>query len=78
MSTQNLKIELEILKGQRLRKSVKQLKEEVSTLKKVLNQKQAENDQLREQMIALNTTIFSELSCLTQRTHCCPRHTHHI
>ena len=78
VNTEHLKIELEILKLQRLRKSVKQLKSEVSILKQILNQKQAENDQLREQMTALNATIFSELTCLTQRIHCCLGRIHHI
>ena len=64
VNAQNLKIELEVLKRNKLRRSVKQLKSEISTLKQIITQKQSKNDQLREQMATLNTTLFGELACL--------------
>jgi len=78
VKTQNIIIELETLKRQRLRRSFKQIKSEVFTLNQTIVQQQNENAMLREQLATLNTTIFSELACLTQRTHCCLGRIHHL
>ena len=78
VNTQNIKVELETLKRQRLRLSIRQIKAEVSILNETIIQQQTENTMLREQLATLNTTIFSELACLTQRIHCCLWHIHHL
>ena len=78
VNTQNLKIELKTLKRQKLCRSIKQLKSEIFSLKQIVTQKQSENDLLREQMLTLSTTLFGELSCLTQCTHCSLGRIHHI
>jgi len=77
VNTQNIRAELETFKRQQLRRTVKQIKAEVSTLNQIINQQQTENNILREQIATLNITIFSELACLTQRTHCCLGRIHH-
>ena len=71
VNTQNLRVELETLKRQQLRQTVKQLNAEVTTFNQIASQQQTENNMLREHIAALSTTIFSELADLTKRTHCC-------
>ena len=78
VNTQNIRIELEALKRQRLRRLFKQVKAKVFTLNQTIAQQQTENAMLREQLATLNTTIISELACLTQRTHCCLGRIHHL
>jgi len=78
VNTQNIRIELEALKRQRLRRLFKQVKAKVFTLNQTIAQQQTENAMLREQLATLNTTIFSELACLTQHTHCCLWRIHHL
>jgi len=78
INTFNIKLELETLKRQRLRRSLKQAKTEILVLNQALTQQNYENDALKEQMATLSNTIFSELACLTQRTYCCLGKIHHL
>ena len=78
VNTQNLKIELEKLKRCKLGNSLKQLRTEVISLWQVIVQQQAENNILKEQVATLSNTLFSELACLTSRTHCCLSRLHQI
>ena len=71
MNTQNLTIELEKMKRCRLRRSYKQLKSEILSLRQTTTQLQADNDLLREQISTLSSTLFGEIACLTTRVHCC-------
>ena len=50
----------------------------MTTLKEITSQQQTENNTLREQIATLNTTIFSELACLTKRTHFYLGRIHHL
>ena len=78
MNTVNIKLELETLKRQRLRKSLKQSKTEILVLNQALTQQNYKNIALREQMATLSSTVFSEIACLTQRTHICLGRIHHL
>jgi len=78
VNTQNIKLELETIKRQRLRRSLKQAKIEIATLSQLLAQQSQEQAILREQLATLSDTLFSELACLTQRTHCCIGRIHHL
>jgi len=78
VNTQNIRLELETLKRQRLRRSLKQTKTEIITLNQLLIQQTQEQAILREQLATLSDTLFSELACLTQRTHCCIGRIHHL
>ena len=71
INTQNIRLELESLKRQRLRRSLKQAKAEITTLNQMLTQMNHEHVTLKDQFATLSNTLFSELACLTQRTHCC-------
>jgi len=68
VNTHHIKLELETLK---------QAKAEIYVLNQALTQQQNDNITLREQMATLSNIIFSELDCLTQRTHCCLGRIHH-
>ena len=78
VNTQNIKLELEIIKRQRLRRSMKQIKSEIAALSQLLAQQSQEQAILRDQIATLSETIFSELACLTQRTRCCIGRIHHL
>ena len=69
MNTFNIKLEPETLKRQRLRRSLNQSKTEILVLNQALTHQNYENIVLREQMATLPSTVFSEIACLTQRTH---------
>ena len=71
LNTQNLTIEIERMKRRRLRRSFRQLKSEVLSLRHTTIQLQVNNDTLREQISTLSTILFSEIACLTTRVHCC-------
>ena len=71
INTKNIALEIEKMKRRKLRKSVKQLKNEVLIMKQTTTQLRAYNDVLREQLSTLNATLFSEIACLTTRVHCC-------
>jgi len=66
----SIRLELESLKRQRLCRSLKQAKAEIFILNQTLTQQNHENVTLKEQITTLSSTLFSELACLTQRTHC--------
>ena len=78
VNTMNIKLELETIKRQRLRKSLKQSNAEILALKHELTQQNHDNITLREQMVMLSQTVFSEIVCLTQHTHLCLGRIHHM
>ena len=67
MNAFSIKLELETLKRQCLRRSLKQSNSEILALKQALTQQNYDNIALREQMAMLSNTVFSKLACLTQR-----------
>jgi len=67
VNTQSLKIELEKHNRRKLWSSIKT---EVLSLRQIVAQQQTENNILKEQVATLSNTLFSELVCLTARTHC--------
>jgi len=78
VNTQNIKLELETLKRRRLRRSMNQIKNEITTLSQLLAHQSQEQAVLRSQIEILSESIASELACLTQRTHCCIGRIHHL
>ena len=78
VNTHSIRLELESLKRQRLRRSLKQAKAKIIILNQTLTQQNHENATLREQMAMLSSTLFSELACLTKQTHCCLGRIHHL
>ena len=78
VNTQSIKIELETLKRRRLRRSMKQIKNEITALSQLLAHQSQEQAILRNQIATLSENISSELACLTQRIHCCIGRIHHL
>jgi len=78
VNTQNIKLELETLKRRRLRRSMNQIKNEITALSQLLAHQSQEQAILRNQIVTLSESISSELACLTQRTHCCIGRIHHL
>ena len=71
-------LELETLKRRRLRRSMNQIKNEITALSQLLAHQSQEQAILRNQIVTLSESISSELACLTQRTHCCIGRIHHL
>jgi len=78
MNTTNIKLELETLKRRRLHKSLKQANNEILILKNELIQRRQDDIALNEHLALMSQTIFSEIACLTQRTHICLGRMHHM
>ena len=78
VNTQNLKIEVERLKRQKLGRFVRQLKHESFSSRQLITQLQEENNTLKEQIATLNNTMSSEIARVTVLTHCCLGRLHHI
>jgi len=78
VNTQNIKLELETLKRRRLRRSMNQIKNEITALSQLLAHQSQKQVVLRSQIEILSESINSELACLTQRTHCCIGRIHHL
>jgi len=78
VNTMNIKLELETIKRRRLRKSLKQANDEILVLKNELIRRNQDNIALNEHLALMSQTVFSEIACLTQRTHICLGRIHHI
>ena len=78
VNTQNIKLELETLKRRWLRRSMNQIKNEITALSQLLAHQSQEQAVLRSQIETFSESIASELACLTQRTHCCIGRIHHL
>ena len=78
VNTQNIKLELETLKRRRLRRSLNQVKNDITSLSQLLAYQSQEQAVLRSQIEILSESINRELACLTQRTHCCIGRIHHL
>ena len=78
VNTQSLRIELEKLKRQKLGDTVRRLKSDLLSLRQTVEQIQAENKIIREQLSALSNTFFSEMACMSVRVHCCLRRFHQV
>jgi len=77
-NTVNIKLELEKIKRRRLRKSLRQANDEILALKNELIRCNQDNIALNEHLASMSQTIFSEIACLTQRTHICLGRIHHM
>jgi len=78
VNTINIKLELETIKKRRLRKSLKQSNAEILALKNELTRRNQDNITLNEQIAMMSQTVFSEIACLTQRTHICLGRIHYM
>ena len=78
VNTQNLKIELEWLKRRKLGSTVRRLKSDLLSLRQTVEQVQAENNMMREQIAALSNTFFSKTTFMIVRTHCCLNRLHQV
>ena len=78
VNTQNIKLEVETLKRRRLRRSLNQVKNDITSLSQLLAYQTQEQAVLRNEIEILSASINSELACLTQRTHCCMGRIHHL
>ena len=78
VNTMNIKLELETIKRQRLRKSLRQSNAEILAIKHELTQRNQDNITVNEQIVMMSQTVFSEIACLTQRTHLCLGRIHHM
>ena len=70
VNTQNLKIELGRLKRRKLGSTVWQLKGDLLSLRQTVEQVQAENNLMKEQIATLSNAFF--------RTHCCLSRLHQV
>ena len=78
VNTQNIKLEVETLKRRRLRRSLNQVKNDITSLSQLLAYQTQEQAALRNEIEILSASINSELACLMQRTHCCIGRIHHL
>jgi len=78
VNTQNLKIELEKLKRQKLGATIRRLKSDLLSLHQTVEQVQIDNKIIKEQLSALSNTMFSEMACMSARTHCCLSRLHQL
>jgi len=78
VNTMNIKLELETIKRQRLRKSLRQSNAEILAIKHELTQRNQDNITVNEQIVMMSQTVFREIACLTQCTHLCLGRIHHM
>ena len=78
MNTQNLKVEVEKLKRQRLRTTLKHMRREDISTQRVLGLFQNDNHIMQEQFSVVNNIHASEIARLSVITHCCLSHLHQI
>ena len=78
MNIQNLKVEVEKLKRQRLRTTLKRIRRENIPTQRVLDLVQNDNHIVQEQLILVNNIHASEIARLGVLTHCCLSRLHQI
>ena len=78
LNTQHLKIEVKKLKREKLRATIKHVKQESIPTQQMLDQIHSDNTINREQLGAISNTYASELAHLILVTHCCLSRFHQV